>query len=57
MILVWCAFNELHGITSDRVNNDSGDNFWYTDTIIINVITIEQLGEWIQQIEKGVYPD
>ena len=37
MILVSCAFNEVHWITRDGENCDFGDNFWDTVTVAINV--------------------
>ena len=37
MILVGCAFNELHWFTKDGSNGDFGDTCWYTRTVGINV--------------------
>ena len=37
MILIWCAFKEVHWITIDGTNGDFGDNFWDMGTVGSNV--------------------
>ena len=37
LLLVWCAFNEIHYITIDGANREFGDNCGDTGAVKINV--------------------
>ena len=57
-ILVQCAFNEVHWITSDGANHKFGDNLWDTETVGINVsyglTSLE--GGYSRDIEREFFP-